>query len=368
MNDYYMIDFNFDYHDNIIALDMDNTIISTKSGKRFPIDKDDWKFILDSNIKLAKENKKDKSIVIITNQLGIDKGKTNLDDIKHKISKIQKHLNIPLLAIIANKNNHYRKPRVGSFELLLNIYKKNNKNITKFTFVGDAAGRKKDHSDSDYKYLINVKKYNKLNNNKIKTVFKLPEQYFLKKNTDIKFDDNININGYKLDYKGLDSIKTIISNIEEKKKKNTNHIYLVSGYPSSGKTTLSNQLKKHFKVEHLSKDIYKNKFKKMVINAVNKNEDIIIEGLYYSTKQREELKNIINKSQKEYNIINIICDIDIDTALHLNNYRSLTTGSDIIPNIVYYSYRKYYTDNSEYTILKVKPKISDNNINNYYLI
>lgn len=365
MNDYYLLDFNFDFHENIIALDMDNTIISTKSGKKFPIDKDDWKFIFDSNIKLIKENKKNKSIIIITNQLGIDKGKTNLDDIKDKLYEIQKHLNIPILAIIANKNNIYRKPRIGSFELLYKLYNDKDKNIKKFTFIGDAAGRLKDHSDSDYKYLLNIKKFVKLNNLSIKTSFKLPEEYFMNKNTNVKFDNNISIKGYKLNYKGNDTFKTIINRIEAKMKKDMNHIFLVSGYPSSGKTTLSNQLKTHFNVEHISKDIYKGKFKKIITNNVNKSNDIIIEGLYYSEKQRNELKNLIND---KYKIINIICDVDIETAIHFNNYRSLTTGSDIIPNIVYYSYRKYYTDNSDYNIIKVKPKIINKNINNYYLI
>lgn len=368
MPDYYMLDFDFDYHNKIVALDMDNTIIATKSGKKFPKDKNDWKFIFDSNDFLIKENKKKKSIIIITNQLGINKGKTDYDDIKHKITSIQKKLDIPMLAIICNANNIYRKPRIGTFELILDIYKKKNKDFTKFTFVGDAAGRKKDFSDSDYKYLINVKTYLSKSNIKIKADFKLPEQYFLKKSSDIKYDDNINIKGYQLDYKGKNSFKSIIGMIESQKKNNKNHIYLVSGYPSSGKTTLSKKLKEHYKIEHISKDIYKTKFKKMVMNNIKQEKDIIIEGLYYSLKQRDELKGLVNNN---YHIINIIIDIDIDTALHFNQYRHIMTGADVIPNIVYYSYRKYYTDNPEYSIIRVNPKIDNKisiNINDYYLI
>ena len=44
------------------------------------------------------------------------------------------------------------------------------------------------------------------------------------------------------------------------------------------------------------------------------------------------------------------------------------TGDDVIPNIVYYSYRKYYSDNPEYSIIRVNPKIDNININDYYLI
>ena len=82
--EYYTINYDYNFKSNIIAFDMDNTIISTKSRKRFPKSMDDWKFIFDSKVKLNMIAKKH-SIIIITNQLGITKNKTKIEDIEGKL-------------------------------------------------------------------------------------------------------------------------------------------------------------------------------------------------------------------------------------------------------------------------------------------
>lgn len=61
----------------IASFDMDDTIITRKSGAKFPKDAHDWVLLLDKvtpTIKKLDEN--GYKIVIFTNQLGIEKGKT----------------------------------------------------------------------------------------------------------------------------------------------------------------------------------------------------------------------------------------------------------------------------------------------------
>ena len=64
----------------IAAFDLDGTLIHTKSGRTFPINVDDWKLFNDNVIPVLKQlTKKNYSIVIITNQLGVSKNKITVD-------------------------------------------------------------------------------------------------------------------------------------------------------------------------------------------------------------------------------------------------------------------------------------------------
>jgi bifunctional polynucleotide phosphatase/kinase len=70
---------------------MDDTLITRKSGAKFPKDADDW-LILYPQVgptlqKLVKDGYK---LVIFTNQNGIEKGHTNPEHIKKKVANIAK--------------------------------------------------------------------------------------------------------------------------------------------------------------------------------------------------------------------------------------------------------------------------------------
>lgn len=73
--------------------------------------------------------------------------------------------NVPLRILAATEqNNVYRKPNIGMFQAITEIYRTRGLEIDmeKSIFVGDAAGRsakgsrKKDHGNTDYKFAINV--------------------------------------------------------------------------------------------------------------------------------------------------------------------------------------------------------------------
>jgi bifunctional polynucleotide phosphatase/kinase len=56
----------------IYLFDLDNTLITTLSGKVFPVDEYDWKFIYDSvEDKINSLSKNHNTIGIITNQMGL---------------------------------------------------------------------------------------------------------------------------------------------------------------------------------------------------------------------------------------------------------------------------------------------------------
>ena len=113
--------------------------------------------------------------MIFTNQGGVEAGHTTAADLKKKFGMIQKALGIPMTFLAATHSDMYRKPTTGMWDYLekqlcegVSIDKKRS------FYCGDAAGRpktdtrKKDFSDSDIKFALNIG-----------LPFKTPEEVFL---------------------------------------------------------------------------------------------------------------------------------------------------------------------------------------------
>lgn len=138
----------------ILSFDMDDTLIKTKSGAKFPKDTKDWVFWHDKVVPKLKEwSAKGFKIVIFTNQNGISKGHTTEAQIKEKIENITQKVGVPVQALIASADDSYRKPS----KILWNFFSEKmngniDVNLTESIFCGDAAGRvgkKKDFNDTD---------------------------------------------------------------------------------------------------------------------------------------------------------------------------------------------------------------------------
>ncbi|XP_034114949.1 uncharacterized protein F21D5.5 [Drosophila albomicans] len=152
----------------IAGYDMDGTIITTKSGKVFPKNTDDWKIIYpEVPEKLQRLHKDGFKICFFTNQAGIARGTVNLDEFKVKVKNIVKKLNVPIQVFVAIGNGYYRKPLPGMWE---HLKQELNDNVAvkeeRCFFVGDAAGRpetgkgvtkqRKDHSLADRLFAANI--------------------------------------------------------------------------------------------------------------------------------------------------------------------------------------------------------------------
>ena len=146
----------------MMAFDLDGTLIQTKSGKRFAQNNKDWKFFCPSvPEKLQELAASGKYLAIISNQNGV--GRPNgpsMDDIKEKLDDILSCIDCPIDVFCAFKKDIYRKPRVGSFELLKS-QRVQSPELLKFTYVGDAAGRPqsgtrpKDFAATDLAFALN---------------------------------------------------------------------------------------------------------------------------------------------------------------------------------------------------------------------
>ncbi|KAK9380241.1 polynucleotide kinase 3 phosphatase-domain-containing protein [Kockiozyma suomiensis] len=183
----------------VAGFDLDGTVIVTTSGFAFARNEKDWKFQFGERETIDKfhsflskdtSGEEERVIVIFSNQNGIalnpktvkkDVTKTRIWQFKTKLHEITGRLAkdhvLPFYIVAATGKDEYRKPQTGMWELVRECLAKNlqlnDKKITieldkqKSFFVGDAAGRKGDHSavDKDFAKNLGVK-------------FFTPEEYF----------------------------------------------------------------------------------------------------------------------------------------------------------------------------------------------
>jgi bifunctional polynucleotide phosphatase/kinase len=363
---------------NVLALDLDGTIIKPASGKKFPESIDDW--FLAYNIKNMKKiinySKKGYKIVIMTNQKGIfqGKGKLTFDDFKVRWTEILKSLNVPAYILLAPQDDFYRKPATGMWDFMethLNGDIKVNRDSS--LFIGDAAGRPKDHSDADIKFAINVG-----------VKFMTPEEFF-EDSKDFPFDSLVeNLKGFSPQnyIKSNDLIKKIHqdnekswTNIEKIAKSGGKNVLMMIGSPASGKSSLAKLIKERLdrleklekleKLERLDKssspltiilslDIEKTKakLKKKLINCIDKDNlecsNVIIDSTNGTKKVRKEWIDIIKKTNPEVNIFGIFMNLDKDVVMHFNELRKLRTvvnpeyPSKNIPDVAIHTFWKKY--------------------------
>ena len=162
----------------VAGFDIDGTIITTKSGRKFPVDINDWK-VQFSVIpgRLQKLVREDYKIVFFTNQLGIKKNKPPASEFQSKIESLVEILNIPVIIMVACESDINRKPCIGMWSHFCQ-YHNGGVVVHKIDsfYVGDAAGRvenwapkmKKDFSCSDRKFAANIS-----------ISFYTPEEFFL---------------------------------------------------------------------------------------------------------------------------------------------------------------------------------------------
>lgn len=78
---------------DVVAFDMDSTIIKTKSGKSFPTNDDDWT-LLHASIKdtIQSLHRQHKYLAIISNQGGVKQQKISREGLQRKVDQIIEHL------------------------------------------------------------------------------------------------------------------------------------------------------------------------------------------------------------------------------------------------------------------------------------
>ncbi|OMJ84442.1 hypothetical protein SteCoe_14455 [Stentor coeruleus] len=296
--------------DKVLGFDMDTTLITTKSGKTFPTNSDDWKILYPKIPEIVQKYSNDGfRIVIFTNQKGIKEGHQDKTGMQGKIKNVVEALGVNALAMAAYGDDEFRKPCTGMWDYFTkNLNGGINVDFSVSKYIGDAAGRpasgsrKKDFNDTDLKYALNIG-----------IPFETPEKFFLGERENIPQPgiDPRNIKKSGAALKG----ESDNSNIA---KSNTEAIIFV-GSPGSGKSTFwKNYLSNYTRVNN---DTLKSKEKclKTMRASLQNNKSCVIDNTNPTTIVRAEYIAVA----KEFNIP-VRCFIfrmPKDMAFHLDTLR-----------------------------------------------
>lgn len=204
----------------LACFDLDWTLIRSAKSRFFK-SSDDWSLLPDRKNALLFYQQNNYNIVIFSNQNYKGKKLSMALERVENVYNFLKSLGIGVTIFVSTKKDEYRKPDVGMFNFLLsesnNTFDKNES-----FYVGDAAGRLHDFSDSDLMFAKNCD-----------LRFYIPEEFFSSWN-----------------YTGLCGIKSEneLPNLNNNKK----CVILTVGMQGSGKTWFcQNVLTKYV---HISKD------------------------------------------------------------------------------------------------------------------
>ena len=320
---------------SIYLFDLDNTLIKTKSGKKFPIDKHDWEF-LSPNVKIKLNDFLKIFAGIITNQKGLNNSKKISEWVEKCINICDKLLSIKFI-FASITDNKYRKPLCGSNNIYIshfnNISWNKLKEKNKIYYIGDAFGRKDDFSDTDIKYAINSG-----------YKYKTPEIFF-----DLQKNENVATITYpEITFYNEIEENNLFSELENLIKNHKQVIIMMIGLPSSGKTFLRKELIKRYpKFVYLNNDenkiTFKNKItsEKLIKKISNDYDYIIDDNTNLLFIERDNKLNLLKNHYK----IAIWFDYDFEICWHLNWLRMYWFNEKLLSKITFYTLRKKF--NSE---------------------
>lgn len=320
------------------AYDMDGTLITTKSGRVFPKDVDDWKIAFGSAVKTLKDKvETGYKIVILTNQAGVAKGKTKLVDLKKKIENVAAALKAPLQAFIATGDSYFRKPLTGMWEALCSAQNCGIEvDLTQCYYVGDAAGRpenklmkrKKDHSLADRFLALNLG-----------LTFFTPEEHFQKARPEKwigpEFDQTmfLNANGKSHDFDNL------------KLEKHKSEIIVMVGGPGSGKSFFAKDVLASKQYEVVNRDTL-GAWQKCVdrVNDILKaGRKVVVDNTNGTKEERARYVTVAKKHKVPCRCF--VMSTTHQQTLHNIAFRELTDSSHSkIKDVVINMYRKHYVE------------------------
>ncbi len=358
---------------NIYLFDLDDTIIKTKSGKKFAISPTDWEF-LDKNVitKINKLYDNNNFIGIISNQKGLRSDLLINNWIK-KINDITKILKVHVV-FASTLDNKYRKPMPGSLDELKKYFLANKikfEEKSKKYYIGDALGREGDHSDTDLKFAKNCK-----------FIIKSPETFFDLPNKNNKASityPNLQYYSKKEEDNILNNLFNIISNNISQNKKT---LIMCIGLPACGKSYVRNIILKKFNqfkytnndnINDYKKNNIKNEFfDKLILDNKNLlNNNFIVDD---NTNFNDKKRNKYLEEFKDYSKIVIFFDLDMDICMHLNYMRMYHFNKPLISKVVYrtliksnpdISSNKFKEFNNSITVNKLFNAFNSNNFKNF---
>jgi bifunctional polynucleotide phosphatase/kinase len=314
----------------IVGFDMDSTLIEPKSGRKFPVNEQDWKWLFpEVPAKLKELYNTGHKIVIFTNQNGISKGNQDVNHLKKKILAMINEIQVPIQVFMASAEDEYRKPSTEMWHLMLRAHNHGvQPDVAQCLYVGDAAGRpatakrSKDFSAGDRKFAFNLK-----------IGFKTETEFFL----------NVPPEEFAWDTFDVTAMPVASSaEVQEKYTAEGQEMVLMIGQPASGKSTFT---KRHFaSYARVNQDTLLSKAKcwQEARNQLSAGRSVVVDN----TNPSREARKVYLDMARELNVP-VRCFVfktDDKLAQHLNAFRERTQGVKKIPKIAYAMFKKQYEE------------------------
>lgn len=363
----------------VIMFDLDDTLIKPSEKVRPGAPYTKWDFGKGVVKKLADLDPKS-LMVIISNQAKLDQYKesfqTKLEEVINELRESQ--IEVPVLVYVANGYNKFRKPSTGIItEYLIPFLSENGvQKISRWSYVGDAAGRKTDHSDSDRKFAMNINMIlrgkNKIGDITVPNlVFMEPEVYFLgRKPTPFSlssFDPQRFIGKFLKDADGtkrkLSELDVSINYLKpsfftEKEQE----VILLIGPPGIGKSALAKRIERDWDYVRINQDTLGSKgaVDKELYKTLQTGSSVVLDSTNGNLKRRREqiaiASQYFREKEKPVHIRALVMAGELPIkeqralAEHMNIVRERASGDNAkqrVPEIVYRLYYKDYTPPTE---------------------
>lgn len=345
----------------IAGFDMDDTLVMPPSGATFPKSRSDWKWLHATVVPKLKElHEWGYRIVIFSNQSGIgNKGwdEAKAKDIRGKIIDLGKASGIPIGAVIATKEDNFRKPSTAMWDTIFPKFGISEQpgsasssiiDIANSFYCGDAAGRhivtmagrKKDFSCSDRKFAINLG-----------IQFFTPEELFLGQAPITNFD-----------WDGIGPEK--LSSMPKSYPKASYHassteMVLFCGFPGCGKSTFFHRFFAPFAYQHVNRDTLKTPEKCIAAAtaALAQKKSVVIDNTNPSPDDRAKYIAIAKKAQVPVRCFVFLHDAAL--ANHMNILRARLGITARVSSIAYNMFKSKFqaptTDEGFSEVVSISP-------------
>jgi bifunctional polynucleotide phosphatase/kinase len=301
----------------VAAFDLDHTLIKPRGKRKFAQSKEDAEYVF-PNIPQKLQELRDQGykLVVFTNQ---KKGK-KLNYMGRRIPlqdtifyKVDKWLGKDVDIFIATENDFCRKPLPGMHDAFWKL----NGEIQEMFYVGDAAGREGDFSNSDRLFAYNTE-----------MKFCTPEQFFL---------------GTDNELPGILPLLSPVSLPAPIDRIPDNCMVLMVGFPACGKSTLVREIIALKGGTICSNDITKNvkRTQKLARQTITEQKGVVIvDNTHPSDTSRAPFIKIAQES--EYPVICIYNRLPEAYCQHLNKIRAYQSKDRCIPDVAYHVFRKKF--------------------------
>ncbi|KAM3823815.1 bifunctional polynucleotide phosphatase/kinase isoform 1-T2 [Vipera latastei] len=350
----------------VAGFDLDGTLITTQSGKVFPINPDDWRILYpEVPHKLKQLQSEGYKLVIFTNQLGIGRGRLRPEVFKAKVEAVIEQLGVLLQVFVATNSGMYRKPILGMWDYLC---KKANGglevSLQESVYVGDAAGRpanwapgqkKKDFSCSDRLFALNAG-----------LPFHTPEEYFLGwKQAPFALPD--------FDPRAVDPKAQLYDPPNACLISSSSELVVAVGFPAAGKSTF---LKRHLVsagYAYINQDTL-GSWKKCVTlceTSLQAGKSAVVDNTNPDLESRHRYTECAKKAKVPCRCF--LFTASLEQAKHNNKFREMTEKEHVpVNNIVLNTYKSKYVEPSLEEgfseILKINfvPQFTDSKLESLY--